>query len=111
VQDLVESYYVNGRPRHHLPAARNPTYTPDSSVFFIVDFPDFAKLSGPTIHVIARRRHIAVTNVPQEEYLWTRETLSKFGSLSALRDIQGKFFKSSHAVDSPPHHSWAMSRR
>ena len=90
VQELVESHYVNGRPRHHLPAARDPQYTPGCSMFFIVDFVDFMKMPAAQIHIIARDRHIVVENVPQEDFSWSRESLSRFGLLSQLREIQGK---------------------
>jgi len=33
VQKLVERNYVDGRPRHHLPAARDTNYTPDPLFF------------------------------------------------------------------------------
>ena len=89
VQELIESNYINGRPRHHLPSARDPNYTEGCSVFFIIDFPDFMKLSAFKIHEIARKRHIVVQNVPQEDFTWSRVTLSRFGSLSQLREIQG----------------------
>lgn len=89
VQELVESHYVNGRPRHHLPEARQTTYTPNSSVFFIVDYCDFMRLKGSEIHRIARDRHIVVTKVPQEDFSWSRETLSELGSLTQFREIQG----------------------
>jgi hypothetical protein len=90
VQDLVESHYVNGRPHHHLPAARDPTYTPGSSVFFIIDFPDFMKMPASDIHAIARDRHIVVENVAQDDFSWSQESLSRLGLLSQLREIQGK---------------------
>jgi hypothetical protein len=89
VQELIERHYVNGRPRHHLDTARDPNYTKGSSAFFIVDFVDFMKLSGSDIHQIARHRHIIVQNVPQEDFSWSRATLSRLGSLSQLREIQG----------------------
>ena len=76
VQELVENNYVQGRPRHHLPAARQITFTPNSSVFFIVDYPDFLKLSARDIHYIARTRHIVVEHVPQADFSWSLDTLS-----------------------------------
>src|ERR1700741_1613093 len=90
VQELVESHYVNGRPRHHLPAARDPQYTPGCSMFFIVDFVDFMKMPATQIHIIARDWHIVVENIPQEDFLWSCESLSWFRLLSQLREIQGK---------------------
>jgi hypothetical protein len=90
VQELVESHYVNGRPCHHLPAARDPKFTPGCSVFFIVDFVDFMKMPATDIHVIVCDWHIVIENVPQEDFSWSRESLSQFGLLSQLREIQGK---------------------
>jgi hypothetical protein len=89
VQQLVESNYVDGRPRHHLPSARNPVYQQDSSIFFIIDYSEFVKLSGKDIHRIARDRNIVVLNVPQEDFSWSRETLSKLGCIKQCCDIQG----------------------
>jgi hypothetical protein len=89
VQALVESNYVKGRPRHHLPAARQVPFTPNSSIFFIVDYPDFMKMSSRDIHLIARTRHIVVEHVPQEEFTWSRETLLRLGNLTQNREIQG----------------------
>jgi hypothetical protein len=92
VQQLVEANYVNGRPRHHLPSARDTKYTPESSVFFIADYKDFLKLSARDIHRIARHRQILVQNVPQEDFSWSRETLARLGGLKQFRDIQGMWF-------------------
>jgi hypothetical protein len=89
VQELIESNYINGRPRHHLPSARDPNYTEGCSVFFIIDFPDFMRFLASKIHEIARKRHIVVENVPQEDFAWCRAMLSRFGNLSQLREIQG----------------------
>jgi uncharacterized protein YuzB (UPF0349 family) len=91
VQELVENNYVDGRPRHHLPEARQIPFTPDSSVFFIIDYPDFMKLSAQDIHYIARTRHIVVENVPQEDFTWSLETLALLGDLKQNREIQGMY--------------------
>ena len=98
IQNLVEAGYVDGRPKHHLPSARELTFTPKSSIFFIADHSYFMKLSKKDIHRVARDRHIVVQNVPQEEFLWNRETLSKLGSLEQLREIQGKSRSSTGGV-------------
>jgi hypothetical protein len=89
VQELVESNYVNGRPRHHLPAARQIPFTPNSSIFFIVEYPDFMKMSAQEIHLVARTRNIVVRNIPQEDFTWSRETLMRLGHLEQNREIQG----------------------
>jgi hypothetical protein len=111
VQDLVESNYVGGRPRHHHPEARQIAVDPKSpnfSIFFITDYPNFMKLSDHDIHQIARTRNIVVQNVPQEDFPWSRETLLKFGNLTQPREIQGDAFqcpdllKHTHAH----HRSW-----
>lgn len=91
VQELVESNYVDGRPRHHLPEARLIPYSPNSSVFFVSGYADFSKIPRHDIQEIARKRHIVVENVPQEEFAWCRETLALLGCLSQNREIQGKY--------------------
>ena len=91
MQELVESNYVNGRPRHHLPAARQVQFTPDSSAFFIIDYPQFMKMSAQDIHLIARARHIVVEHVPQDDFTWSRETLLRMGNLTQPREIQGNY--------------------
>ena len=89
VQELIEKNYVNNRPRHHLPAARDPVYQQGSSLFFVIDFPAFNDLEPSDILAIARHRHIVVENVPQKKFMWDRKTLAKLGDLDQLRQIQG----------------------
>jgi hypothetical protein len=91
VQELIESNYVNGRPRHHLPAARQVQFTPDSSIFFIVDYIEFMKMSSEVIHQISCTRHIVVEHIPQQQFTWSRETLMRMGHLKEPRDIQGDY--------------------
>ena len=93
VQELVESNYIQGRPRHHLPEAQQiklDPKSPNSSIFFVSDYTDFMKLSAEDIHRIARHRNIVVRSVPQDNFTWSRETLLKLGNLSQKREIQGK---------------------
>jgi hypothetical protein len=110
VQELIESNYVNGRPRHHLPAAREVQFTPDSSVFFIVDYPDFMKMSARDIHLIARTRQIVVEHVPQEDFTWSRETLMRLGHLTQPREISGTYPHESDRLHKADAHecSWRM---
>ena len=89
VQQLVEECYVDGRPRHHLPAAHNPATTTDS-IFFVSSLQDYNKLSEEEIQDIFSLRHIIVTDIPTREYPWNQETLSKLGSLQQQREIQGE---------------------
>ena len=89
VQKLVEECYVDGRPRHHLAAARNPAPTTES-IFFVVTLEDYNKLSEQDIQDIFRHRHILVTDIPAREYPWNLETLAKLGSVHQQREIQGE---------------------
>lgn len=89
VQDLVESHYIDGRPRHHLPSARNVVMESGASIFFIVEFPDFVEMEIQTIQDVFRHRNIVVRNVPQRDFQWCLETLSLVGGLYQSRDIQG----------------------
>lgn len=92
VHALVESDYVEGKPRHHLPSARNVEYTPGASCFFIVDYNDFQQLPAATVQAILRHRNILIQNVPQPEFDWSLDTLRELGSVDQSRDIQGIFF-------------------
>jgi hypothetical protein len=92
VQALIESDYVDGKPRHHLPSARSVELLPGASSFFIIDHQDFQKLSPHTIQAIHRHRHILIENVPQRDFTWSLETLREVGSIEQPRDIQGMLF-------------------
>ena len=74
MQELIEQNYIDNRPRHHLPAARDPEYQEGSSVFFIIDSKAYDDLSTSDILAIARHRHIVVENVPQKKFMWDRKT-------------------------------------
>ena len=91
VQDLVEANYENGRPKHHLPSAYMPERQEGASIFFMVQYEDFVKMSGSDIQRIGRHRHIVVRGVPQEHHEWNHATLSQVGSLNRPRDMQGKW--------------------
>lgn len=113
VQGLIERGYVDGRPRHHLPSAQDTSYTPGCSIFFIIDFIDFLKLSPSLIHQISRDRHIVVRNIPQEDFSWSLNTFSRFGSLTQRREIQGMLPGDSLPCPSPhlcASCSWAIPR-
>jgi hypothetical protein len=86
---MVINNYLNGRPRHHHPTARQVNFQPDSSMFFIVNFNDYISLSRREIQDIFQDRHIVVTNIPSRRYPWSRETLTMLGSLTEDRDIHG----------------------
>jgi len=87
----VEANYVEGKPRHHLPAARNIEYEPGSSMFFIVDHADYAKLKPQVVQEIYRHRNIVIRNAPQRTFNWSPETLGLVGSCQDVREIQGRF--------------------
>ncbi len=90
VQQLVESNYVQGQPRHHLPSASRVKLEPGASMFFIVEYSEFCKLSPQDIQEIYRHRNIVIRNVPQRQFDWSLETLSEVGgALKEPRDIQG----------------------
>jgi hypothetical protein len=91
VQALVESNYVDDKPKHHLQTARNPEIDPFAitSIFFIIEFADTAQILTETIQEIHRRRHVIVRNAPYRQLGWSLETLSLIGGLYQSRDIQG----------------------
>ena len=60
------------------------------SVFFMVNYKDFLKMSSHDIQSIGQHRHIVVHGVPQEDHEWDHSTLSQVGSLIQPRDMQGK---------------------
>jgi hypothetical protein len=89
VQKLVESNYVDGRPKHHLASARNPEMEPNSSIFFITEFADITQMPTQMIQDIFRKRSIVIRDGPQRRFRWSPETLSLIGGLYQSRDIQG----------------------
>jgi hypothetical protein len=93
IHQAVESLYVNGRPLHHLPSARSVVYNPDDrnqSSIFVVEYADFCKMAAVVIQDIFSKRHILVIGCPLPPEDFNCETLSHFGNLDSMRDIQGK---------------------
>jgi hypothetical protein len=94
IQKSIESLYVDGRPLHHLPTARNFDFDPfDShqSSVFVVDFPTFVKMSADALQDIFKDRHILVLNTPMKEQEFGQESLLTLGPLNKVIQIQGIF--------------------
>lgn len=112
VQNLVKAGYIDGRPRHHHPDARNPDTDASTSVFFIAHHDDFMGLEESDIQRIFQERHIIVTDIPCRKYGWELPTLLKMGSLEQQREIQGKPFAPIHILHGfANHNSWDVEDR
>jgi hypothetical protein len=90
----VEAGYVDGKPRHHLPSAREEIFDPsntDQSSIFVVEHEKFTTMSPQLIQQIFHHRHILVLNVTSNiggEF--TFYALSQLGSMHKIREMQGK---------------------
>jgi hypothetical protein len=82
-------------PLYTTPAARSLPYNsqdPMRSQVRLIGFKDYEQLSGPQIQDILKNQHIFVTGVPHHRTDFNLETLSKFGHLHQVREIQGNDF-------------------
>jgi hypothetical protein len=81
----IGTYFVQEKPRH--------ISDPQSSVFYLVDYKHFQKMTTTEIQRCYRTRHIVVTGIPQEAgFAFDRGQLERLGSWVMPRDIQGKFY-------------------
>jgi hypothetical protein len=93
IQGNVESLYVGGRPLHHLNSARQLRFDrndPGQSSVFVVEYPDFLKMSAANLQAVFKNRHILVLDSPSVVEEFNLESLCKLGSLSRVRQMQGK---------------------
>jgi hypothetical protein len=111
VHELVKADYVDGKPRYHLPSAREEKYTADASCIFLVHYEKFRTMSHEQKLAIIKHRDILVEDCPQDKFGWDTETFMQFGSLELSRDIQGNFVC---PITSYPclitYDSWAIAR-
>ena len=85
--------YQNDRPLYHLDSARSLAYDPNDpgvSSIFVTDAAEFKKMAPKNIQDVLRYRHILVTGHDTENMQFNLEGLATLGSLSQVRDMQGK---------------------
>ena len=93
LQDAVESLYVDGKPMHHLPTARQEKWDEGDRIqssIFVIDYPDLIHKDAKTLQKIFQHRHILVLNTPQQEETFSLMALSKLGRLDRIIEMQGK---------------------
>lgn len=107
IQASIESGYVDGRPRHHHPSARDRTFNreePLVSTIFVVEYTDFILMPAEEVQEIFRHRHILVVNAPLLDEGFSIRTLKRYANVDRLVSIVGSY---SHILDvsnsSPPH--------
>jgi hypothetical protein len=86
----IKSRYINNRPPHHHPNAQAMD-SPDDSVIYVTTHEKAALLTPLQTQEIFRHRHIVITGQDLPNAQFDRETLSKLGSLTALRQVQGMY--------------------
>ena len=85
----IKRLFVDGRPPHHLPGASSLEYEHGSSQFFVTTQAEFEMLEPTQVQEIFRHRHILVPGNPPLDFTFDEEGLSRLGSLTAPREIQG----------------------
>jgi hypothetical protein len=96
LQEIHESVvrgYIDGRPPHHHPSAREKTFHPSCpppSSIFVIDYRDFLKMSDMEIQLIFRDRHILVLNSPLSDEGFSLKTLKTFCNIKKVVDIVGE---------------------
>lgn len=81
--------FVDGKPRFHLPSARNIHFSDDASQFFITTHQNWLNLSDNERQAIYADRHIVVTGCPTSGIKFDAEGVSTLGRLYTPREIQG----------------------
>lgn len=86
----AEEHYVNGKPRHCHPDARDPVMKPSSSCFFITTAKEFRQMSTNLVQDIFRNRNILVLDVdPNQDWFFSEECLNRLGPIDQERQMQG----------------------
>jgi hypothetical protein len=93
IHENVEHGYVDGRPPHHHPSARekifDPSHPPHSSIF-VADYQDFLKMSDMEVQLLFRDRHILVLDTPLSDEGFSLKTLKKFCNVKKMVDMLGE---------------------
>ena len=92
IMDMVEKDYVNGTPKHLLPAASSREFDPEGSTIFVTSFSDFHRMSGREIQDIFRDRNILVTKVPVSPLQFNEDGLSTLAPLDQKNFFQGESY-------------------
>jgi hypothetical protein len=87
----VEQGYVDGKPLHHLPSARDREWAQGQSRIFVVEYDEYSRMSTQEVQRIFRDRHILVINQPDRENgEFGLKALSMLGHLDADLEMQGE---------------------
>ena len=87
--EIVERNYKDNLPPHHLPEAQKITFSNQCSRIFVTNPKKLHKLTPTQVQDIFRHRHILIVGLESPNSRFDREALSRLGSLTALRCIQG----------------------
>jgi hypothetical protein len=90
IQAGVESYYVDGRPRHHLPSARELEVREGQSCLFVAEYKDALKLSQKQLLDIFKHRHILLLNSPHSDEGFGIPTMIDYANVWRPVSILGK---------------------
>ena len=95
IHNNVEAGYIDGRPPHHHPSARERSYDPENpppSCIFVCKSEDLNTISSEDIQEVYRHRHILVTGVPLQDEGFSLATLKNYASLHKVVDMIGVLF-------------------
>jgi hypothetical protein len=90
IQARVERFYVQGRPRHHQPSAWQTECSAHQSAIFVVEFPEFSRMTAAQVRDVFRHRHILVLNSPLPEMPFDLSTLSQLRDVKKTLPIEGE---------------------
>ena len=90
IQECVESDYVEGRPRHHLPSAREIEPSEGQSIIFVTNYSTFSDMPTNVVQDIFKTRHILVLDCPLPSEEFNTKTMRRITNVNTKREIQGK---------------------
>jgi hypothetical protein len=88
VHQSIKGLFKDGKPLHHLPAAKLRQYTPNASRFFVTTDEELKTMSGQEIQAIFRNRHIIISGTPSGRK-FDHTTLRSIG-LAQKHQMQGE---------------------
>jgi hypothetical protein len=98
IHTSVETGFVENKPPHHHPSARDPNFNPENppeSCIFVVEYADFIEMTDRQLQSIFHRRHILVLNAPLRDEGFSLQTLSKYANIKRTMSIVGESLKRS----------------
>jgi hypothetical protein len=85
----MEKLYKDGAPLYHQASAKSLNGPQGSSQFFVTTLEEFSHFKPAQVQAIFRNRHILLLGRPPEGVKFDKDGLSRLGSLTASRFIQG----------------------